>query len=163
MRIVSKNFIITILLLSNALFLCAQNESGSILERSRYLSLNVLGTASLVGVTYDKIINEHFVWEVGLGVAGVGTGLSYYPKKMKLNKICPYVGIKLNTIALVDVGSGYGGYVPIGITFFETSKFNFGIDIGPGYAHTDFHERHSPKKHENRFIVFGNVKIGMRL
>lgn len=163
MEIVSKySYILIFVFISVTHFVSAQNVDTRILRSGKSLSLNLLGAASLAGITYDKIINEHIAWEVGIGVAGVGAGLSYYPKKMRLNAFCPYVGVKLNTVALVGVGGGYGGYIPVGVTFFEVSKFNFGIDIGPGYAHTDFHERHFPKKHENRFIVFGNVKIGMR-
>jgi len=161
--VIKYSYISIFVFISVTHFVSAQNVDTRILRSGKSLSLNVLGAASLAGVTYDKIINEHIAWEVGIGVAGVGAGLSYYPKKMRLNAFCPYVGVKLNTIALIDAGGGYGGYIPVGVTFFEVSKFNFGIDIGPGYAHTDFHERHAPNKKENRFIVFGNVKIGMRL
>lgn len=145
-------------------FVSAQEVDTPFLSSGKSLSINLLGAASLAGVTYDKIINEYFTWEVGLGAAGVGAGLSYYPKKMRVNTLCPYVGVKLNAIALVDLGSGYGGYVLVGVTFFEVSRFNFGIDVGPGYAHTDFfYDRHSPAKKENKFIVFGNLKAGIRL
>lgn len=164
MAIVTKYIFLSIFIVTSvAHFVSAQEVDTHILRSGKSLSLNALGAASLVGVTYDKIINEHFAWEVGIGVAGVGAGLSYYPKKMRVTKFCPYVGVKLNTIALVDAGGGYGGYVPMGVTFFEASRFNFGIDVGPGYAHTDFHERHSPKTQKNRFIVFGNLKVGIRL
>ena len=164
MEIVSRySYILIFVFISVTHLVSAQNVDTHILWSGKSLSLNALGAASLVGVSYDKIINEHIAWEIGIGVAGVGAGLSYYPKKMKLNAFCPYVGIKLNTVALVGVGGGYGGYIPMGVTFFEASRFNFGIDVGPGYAHTDFYDRHSPKKQENRFIVFGNLKVGIRL
>ena len=162
-KLFSLVLVITLLFTLFSLSGFAQSEN-KIVEEGSVLSLNALGTASLVGITYDKIINEYFSWEIGVGVAGVGAGVSYYPKKMKLNTFCSYIGIKLNTVALVDVGSGYGGYIPLGVTFFESSRFNFGVDIGPGYARTDLlFDNHSKNMKDNYFILFGNIKIGIRL
>lgn len=163
MEIVSKVFYISIFVFTSVVHsVVAQHNDSTLLRSGKSLSANALGTASLVGITYDKIINEHLAWEVGIGVAGVGAGVTYYPKKMRLNTFCPYIGIKLSPFALVDVGGAYGGYIPLGVTFFETTRFNFGIDIGPGYANTDFIEA-PPNKKENRFVVFGNIKAGIRL
>ncbi len=92
--IVSRYSYISIFVLISVIhFVPAQNVDTHILRSGKSLSLNALGAASLVGITYDKIINEHLAWEVGIGVAGVGAGVTYYPKKMRLNTFCPYTGI----------------------------------------------------------------------
>ena len=140
-----------------------QAPSKGYLKKGSSISLNLLGTASIAGITYDRIVSETVSYEVGLGVAGIGAGISYYPKKMNYNQYCPYVGLKVNSIALVDVGKAYGGYIPFGCTYFTASKFNIGFDLGPAYARIHQIDSDFLNTTQNRWLLFGNLKVGIRL
>jgi|TARA_B110000495_G_C22695871_1_gene409931 hypothetical protein len=129
------------------------------------ISGNILGSSSILGVTYERSLSNHIIIEFGVGIVGIGAGINYYISEIKTESWCPYVGLKCSTLALVDVGGGILTYIPFGVTFFTSSKLklNIGADIGPSYAKwisSDFMEFESTET--ETFSLHGNLKIGIR-
>ena len=58
------------------------------------VSGNILGSSSLIGITYERVLSKKIIFEVGIGIAGVGTGMTFYPFNIKNSEICPYTGMK---------------------------------------------------------------------
>lgn len=130
---------------------------------------NLLGSSSLIGISYERLLSEKFVFEIGVGIVGIGTGITFYPFKIKLDEICPYTGIKISSVGLVDVGGGYGGYIPFGLTFFSKHRINVGIDIGPALGewvdaggHHMIYDPNIDYSNTHPIYVYGNLKIGIR-
>lgn len=140
------------------------------------VSGNVLGSSSLVGITYERVLSKKFIFEVGLGYVGLGTGITFYPFKIKKFNVCPYTGIKFSFLVLPEVVGAYGGYIPFGVTLFSKHRVNIGIDIGPalgkweegGNLHFEYdptNPDYNPSINYNRshkINVYGNLKIGFR-
>ena len=129
------------------------------------ISGNILGSSSILGITYERTLSNHIIIEFGVGMVGIGVGLNYYISQIKTEAWCPYVGLKCSTLILVDMGGGILTYIPFGVTFFTSSKLklNIGADIGPSYAKwisSDFMEFESTET--KTFSLHGNMKIGIR-
>ena len=129
------------------------------------ISGNILGSSSIAGITYERLLSKHIIIELGIGMVGIGAGINYYIFGTKLESWRPYIGLKCSTLVLVDVGGGVLTYVPIGITFFTSSKLklNIGADIGPSYikwVSSDFMEFESAET--ELLSLYGNLKIGIR-
>ncbi len=111
--------ILLLLICANKSFYFSQKKhQNSTIEKNAF-SLNVMGCSSLGGMTYDLNFGKRFHLELGLGLIGIGSGLTCYPFKIKESKYCPYFGLKLSSLALVDVGGGTVAYVPFGFTYFS--------------------------------------------
>lgn len=133
------------------------------------VSINILGSSALAGITYESILSNRIIFEFGVGIAGVGAGLTFYPFKIKESNFCPYTGVKFSSVVLLDVGGGYGGYIPIGVTLFSINHFNIGFDFGPAIGkwrdleRLDFEDNSNIVNDNTKNIyVYGNVKIGRR-
>jgi hypothetical protein len=133
------------------------------------VSFNLLGSASLLGITYERILSDHFIFEAGVGYVGVGLGTTYYPFQIKKAAVCLYTGIKFSLLVLPEVFAAYGGYVPFGITYFSNRRYNIGIDFGPAIGHWNKSGGHpavyDPNVNYNdsgNIRVYGNIKIGLR-
>ena len=129
------------------------------------ISGNILGSSSILGITYERTLSNHIIIEFGIGMVGVGAGLNYYISQIKTETWCPYLGLKYSTLILADMGGGILTYIPFGVTFFTSSKLklNIGADIGPSYAKwisSDFMEFESTET--KTFSLHGNIKIGIR-
>ena len=129
------------------------------------ISGNILGSSSILGITYERYLSDRIIVEFGVGMVGIGTGFNYYISQIKTESWCPYVGLKYSTLILVDMGGGILTYIPFGVTFFTSSrlKLNIGADIGPSYAKwisSDFMEFESTET--KTFLLHGNIKIGIR-
>ena len=134
----------------------AQIEKNSI-------SLNILGTSSVLGATYERFITQKLQVEFGIGLIGIGFGVNYYINKIKKNKLNTYIGLKTTSIVLVDVGGGTLLYIPIGINFMKYQNINISLDLGPAYSKwvsSDFGEFTSTTNY--RFLIYGNLKLGFR-
>ena len=137
---------------------------GQGLEKNS-ISGNILGSSSILGITYERYLSDYIIVEFGVGMVGIGTGFNYYISQIKTESWCPYVGLKCCTLILVDMGGGILTYIPFGITFFTSSKLklNIGADIGPSYAKwisSDFMAFESTVT--KTFLLHGNIKIGIR-
>ena len=65
--------------------------------------------------------------ELGIGLIGIGAGMTIYPSGLVQKGTRFYTGIKFNSVVLVDVGGGTVAYIPFGVTFFSNSPFIFGF------------------------------------
>jgi len=133
------------------------------------ISVNFMGSSSLGGVTYERVLSNNLIFEMGLGIVGLGTGLTYYPLKIKKSSFRPYTGIKIGFSVLPEVIVGYGGYIPIGGTFFSKYRINIGFDIGPalgkwveGGAPPTETDEISGDARIHRIKAYGNIKLGFR-
>ena len=142
-----------------AIYVNGQTEK---VEKNAF-SLNVMGCSSLGGMTYDLNMGKRFHLELGLGLIGIGSGLTCYPFKIKESKYCPYFGLKLSSLALVDVGGGTVAYVPFGFTYFSPYKINIGFDIGPARGKWQESSFGNTNPQTNYFYIYGNIKIGFRI
>ena len=152
-------FFILVLFIGLSIYVNGQTEN---VEKNAF-SLNVMGCSSLGGVTYDRNIGNCFHMEIGIGLVGIGAGLTCYPFKIKESKFCPYSGIKLSSIALVDVGGGTVAYVPFGGTYFSPYKINISFDIGPARGKWQESSFGNANPQTNYFYIYGNIKIGFRI
>jgi len=153
-------FLVAIIILTNS-FSQAQNNTTRDLKKNIF-SGNIGGTSSILGINYQRFVGNNLAIEFGLGLIGIGTGLTIYPKGLTDNGARFYTGIKLNSIALVDVGGGTVTYVPFGITFFSGSPFIIGFDIGPAYGRLTSSSFGGQTSETTYFYGFGNLKIGVR-
>tara|TARA_Y100001933_G_C18845771_1_gene499578 strand:- start:400 stop:867 length:468 start_codon:yes stop_codon:yes gene_type:complete len=152
-------FFVFVLFINVSIFVNGQNEK---VEKNSF-SLNVMGCSSLGGITYDRNIGNYFHTEIGIGLIGVGAGLTCYPIKIKESKFCPYFGLKLSSLALVDVGGGTVAYIPLGFTYFSPYKINIGFDIGPARGKWKESSFGNTNPQINYFYIYGNIKIGFRI
>jgi len=153
-------FLVAIIILTNS-FYQAQNNTTRDLKKNIF-SGNIGGTSSILGINYQRFVGNNLAIEFGLGLIGIGTGLTIYPKGLTDNGARFYTGIKLNSIALVDVGGGTVTYLPFGITFFSESPFIIGFDIGPAYGKLTSSSFGGQTSETTYFYGFGNLKIGVR-
>ena len=153
-------FLVAIIILTNS-FSQAQNNTTRDLKKNIF-SGNIGGTSSILGINYQRFIGNNLAIEFGFGLIGIGTGLTIYPKGLTDNGARFYTGIKLNSIALVDVGGGSVTYLPFGITFFSESPFIIGFDIGPAYGKLTSSSFGGQTSETTYFYGFGNLKIGVR-
>jgi len=153
-------FLVAIIILTNS-FYQAQNNTTRDLKKNIF-SGNIGGTSSILGINYQRFVGNNLAIEFGLGLIGIGTGLTIYPKGLTDNGARFYTGIKLNSIALVDVGGGSVTYLPFGITFFSESPFIIGFDIGPAYGKLTSSSFGGQTSETTYFYGFGNLKIGVR-
>jgi len=127
------------------------------------ISFNILGSSSIVGVTYERFVYKKISIELGVGIIGLGCGINYYFKKRK-EGINTYIGIKQSSLFLVDMGGGLIYYMPIGISFLNQLNFNISFDFGPGYykwIKSDFMQFQNEQI--KKIIPYGNIKIGVLL
>jgi len=123
---------------------------------------NIMGTSSAIGISYQRIIANTASIEFGLGLFGVGTGVTIYPRKILNSKYCFYTGLKLNSVVLVDVGGGTLAYIPFGVTFISENNIVFGFDIGPARAKWTTSSFGGNTSETTYFYCgFGNLKIGI--
>jgi len=141
----------------------AGEEDGQIERNS--LSGNILGAGPLIGITYERVLSDNFMGEVGIGLVGIGTGITYYPFRIKVAKLCPYTGLKFAAFAIVDWGGNSTGYIPFGLTFFLKRGLNLGFDFGPAvhtYNPADFPPDRRDDPVRTFYGAFGNLKLGVR-
>ena len=144
----------------------SQDKSAEVLLKRNSLSGNILGTGSYVGLTYERVIGNRTIAEIGLGLIGVGAGVSVYIRKLESNILSPYIGLKFTTRAMVDLPLVRTFYLPLGLTFFSKHNLNIGFDIGPSYdTYLTPGYTHDPNERArypfSAFGVFGNVKVGI--
>lgn len=141
-------------------------EEGLVEKNS--FSINVLGTASYVGFSYERILYQRINLEIGIGLIGYGAGLTMYPiKKIRIEKLNPFFGIKYSNHAIVDGENKSVTYVPFGVTYCGINRLNISIDAGPAYI---FHKSpgYRPTREEKAkypfsdYGVFGNLKLSYR-
>jgi len=163
-----RNLLIVILIIVVSAFqVNAQAISENKTIQKNSISGNILGTGSYLGFSYERLFKQRVSAEIGIGLIGLGTGISYYFRKVEAKKLIPYIGLKYTSHAIVDGEHKKVTYLPVGITYFGKRYFNFGFDIGPavrrhmspGYMPTPEELARYPF---TDFGVFGNLKLGFR-
>ncbi len=154
----TENYFLLSLSLVFISFLGNTQESASGIDgmRKNAISLNILGTTPIVGITYDRIVSEKVSIEIGAGIPSVGAGFKYYAWNIKESKILFHVGLSTSFIfseafdvwGTSDNSGVFMGYLPIGMSYFGKHGFNLGVDIGPAVA--------------AQVIPYGNLKLGYR-
>lgn len=151
------------------------NGNGSVkyVPEQNIASLTVLGTASYLGVSYERMFHNRLSLEAGLGILGFGIGLSVYPLHKTLYKeLNWYTGFKFSAMGMIDAGSREISYIPFGTTWFGPSGITISVDLGPG-IHTHRYngetpangqppERRVSKQPYSEINLWGSLKVGMR-
>jgi hypothetical protein len=157
-----KSIGICILVLIFIPFNSLGQDTGTNPTEKNIFSGNIMGTSSALGISYQRIIANRASIEFGVGLFGVGTGLTIYPAKIQNSKICFYTGLKLNSAVLVDVGGGTVAYIPFGATFISENNIVFGFDVGPARAKWTTSSFGGNTSETSYFYCgFGNLKIGI--
>ena len=148
--------LICILFLSSTIYSQEiKNETNEI--RKNAISLNLLGTTPIMGITYERIVSDKISFEIGLGIPGIGVGMKVFPFGIRERKLMFHTGI---TATYVKFKAIWGGgdvegviaYLPLGMSYFGKHGFNFGIDVGPAAGIYD----------ETVLRPYGNLKVGYR-
>ncbi len=128
------------------------------------ISFNFLGTTPVAGITYERIVSQYMSLELGVGTSSVGVGGKIMPFKIRESVMMFTTGF---TTFYADYRDGFftNGkriqlYVPIGISYYGTKGFNFGIDVGPGYRILVNDSNSSID--DNGFLPYAGIKIGQR-
>lgn len=152
--------IISILLCSTAAFSQGKRDSfGGV--RKNAISFNFLGTTPVVGITYERILSQYMSLELGIGSNSAGVGVKILPFEIKESSMMFTTGLSTTYADYKDgflaSGKRIQLYVPIGLSYYGTKGFNFGIDVGPGYRiYTD------SSNDDNGFLPWAGIKIGQR-
>ena len=135
---------------------------ASFAQGGNIISGNVLGASSAIGFTYERIVGNKASVELGVGLIGLGAGLSIYPWGIIESRLCFYTGLKVSSIVLVDVGGGTVAYIPLGATYFINNNWIIGFDIGPANGKLVSSSFGGNPSETVRFYGYGNLKLGLR-
>jgi hypothetical protein len=155
--------IISIILCSTAVF--AQGNGDSIDGmRKNGISFNFLGTTPVIGLTYERILSQYMSLELGIGSNSAGLGVKVMPSKIKESTMMFTTGL---TTTYADYKDGWLAngkrvqlYVPIGMSYYGSKGFNFGLDVGPGYRM--YIKDSNSSSDDNGFLPWAGIKIGQR-
>ena len=95
------------------------------------ISANLLGTSSVIGITYERLLSARTSLEFGIGAIGLGAGVKFFPSKVKQSRGIFHTGLSATYHNSLGWGSVVDLYLPIGLSLFGEKGLNFGIDIGP--------------------------------
>lgn len=118
--------------------------------RKNAISANLLGSSSIVGLTYERLLSERISAEFGAGYLGVGAGLKIFTSGVKEDKTMFHTGA---TVTFYTELEATIAYIPIGSSYFGKQGLNFGIDIGPAIISDG---------DMSIFFLWGNLKLGIR-
>ena len=143
--------------LSSMIFYCQENINGLDGIRKNAVSINFLGTTGVIGITYERVLSKILTAEVGIGYPGIGLGVKIHPFSIKQNKMMFDTGLSIASMygnSWIDNDPAVIVYLPIGLSYFGSKRFNFGIDVGPAMQiNGDF---------EDRLGIWANLKLGIR-
>jgi hypothetical protein len=155
--------IISIILCASTVF-AQENKDNFEGFRKNAISFNFLGTTPVIGLTYERIVTNYTSLEVGVGTNSVGLGAKMMPFKIKESTMMFTTGL---TATYADYKDGFLAngkrvqlYVPIGISYYGTKGFNFGLDVGPGYRM--YIKDSNSSIDDNGFLPWAGIKIGQR-
>lgn len=143
----------------------AQSE---ITIKKNSISMNILGTGTYFGVSYERLLSDRIIGEIGIGIIGYGIGATLYPlKNINAGQVNPFIGLKYTNHAIPDGEHKSASYLPIGLTYFSKNNMNISFDIGPSYFN---HKSAGYMPIEVEFAKFpysdfgfwGNFKVGFR-
>jgi hypothetical protein len=156
---------ITFLIIFNLNETFAISEDSINVPRSS-MAFNLMPFANFRGITYEGLIAQRFNIEAGVGLIGVGGGLSYYLQKPKFKKISPYLGFKSYLTTMIHARTQVVSYVPLGATFLNEYLF-LSLDFGPAIYDIKSGSQRDERNGINvagkkEFGLIGSVKVGLR-
>lgn len=101
------------------------------LDKKNYISLSLGATTPMAGIIYERILNNYFGIEAGIGVISAGLGAKIYPFQLKKENISIHLGATHSFFAFVFVGDLWLSYFPIGFDYITEKNLRFSIDAGP--------------------------------
>lgn len=121
------------------------------------------GKSGLVGVNYDLLFSRHVRMGLGLGYAGAGAELKFFPfGGVKRQKIRFTAGIRANYMAFPNETKKMFYSAPLGIFYAGLNRVNYEFDIGPLYQNT-FDQPGLEEGISDRFnYVWFSVKLSYR-
>jgi hypothetical protein len=130
--------------------------------RKNGISFNFLGTTPIIGITYERVLSQYMSLELGIGSNSAGLGVKILPFKIKESTMMFTTGLSTTYADYKDGWLANGKrvqlYVPIGISYYGTKGFNFGIDVGPGYRMCI--KESNNVNDDNGFLPCAGIKIG---
>lgn len=148
-----KKIAFTLSLVIALLFSVNLNAQETITEKNN-ISFSILGASSYAGVTYERMLTDNWVAEVGVGLLSVGFGATYYPWEIKEDDISFYTGVKYSSPNIISFAflipdkTESTVYIPFGFTYATDEGFSLSLDVGPTLS--------------GESAVFGNIKAGFR-
>ena len=124
--------------------------SQQLVKERNSVSFSAFGTSAVFGFTYERIFNHNIMAEVGVGVVGYGFGVTYFPKKYRINRVNFYMGVKYNDNSSNEFDDLYDrkAYIPIGISYpIKWNSLYASFDMGPAFIGKGY---------------LGNFKVGLR-
>ena len=121
------------------------------------ISFNIAGTTPALGLTYERVLSNKILLEVGLGVPSVGLGIKVYPFNITNQKLMFHTGI---TSLLIAMGGdlyyrSFITYIPFGISYYVKTWINIGFDAVPAIGI-------DPDHGDRTIFPYGNIKLGYR-
>ncbi len=156
MRPSKKNVLAFMCLLSSMIFYCQENGNGLDGIRKNAVSVSFFGTTGFIGITYGRVLSKTITAEVGIGYPGFGLGIKIYPFSIKQNKMMFATGMSVTKISGISWSENNHDvilYLPIGMSYFGSKRFNFGIDVGPAIL--------MESVDTNEFGAWASLKLGM--
>jgi hypothetical protein len=146
--------IVCSLVFIGSFLLTYKSQAQDIITQKNFISYNILGTASFLGVTYERMLTDKFAAEIGIGIISAGAGMTYYPGRIKEGDVSFYTGLKfsspniISVVFLLDDSTEPILYIPIGLVYATSGGFSIGIDAGPNLI--------------GDYSAWGNIRIGYR-
>lgn len=138
-------------------------QAQDLVTEKNILSASVLGTSSYLGFTYERLITDELIGELGIGLLSVGLGATYYPWKIKENKMNFYTGLKYGSrnalskfflrnvlriqLEIIEKKDPIF-YIPFGIIYPYNDDMNLALDIGPSF--------------NGSTSIYANLRLGFR-
>jgi len=156
-------FVVAVFFCSTIMF-SQENKNDFDGIRKNGISFNFLGITPIIGITYERVLSQYMSLELGIGSNSAGLGVKILPFKIKESTMMFTTGLSTTYADYKDGWLANGKrvqlYVPIGISYYGTKGFNFGIDVGPGYR---MYIKESNNVNDyNGFLPWAGIKIGQR-
>lgn len=140
-------------------------DNGTSKVKKNTISLSLLGTSTFAGITYNRLLNPRLNFELGLGVIGLGGGITYYFDNIMMSRTNYYLGVK-STYHTAIIDTRLVTYLPFGMTYINKKNITFEIDGGPAIL-THYHEDSIfgdllNKGSNTNIGIYGSFKVGLR-
>ncbi|MFT4983541.1 MAG: hypothetical protein ACI9Q9_000578 [Flavobacterium sp.] len=156
-------FVVVVCLCSINMF-SQENKNAFDGIRKNGVSFNFLGITPVIGITYERVLSHYMSLELGVGTNSAGLGVKILPFKIKESTMMFTTGLSTTYADYKDGwlvnGKRVQLYVPIGLSYYGTKGFNFGIDVGPGYRM--YIKESNNVNEDNGFLPWAGIKIGQR-
>jgi len=160
-----KKFIFTSIVLLYTIISYSQNSTVGFSNKSdkknpdrfrkNSISYNIHGTTQFLGISYERILAKGISVEAGLGILSFGVGIKGYLYKITNDKINYHIGLSSIYCADPIISYSVKNYLPIGATYFWSKGLLISADFGPL-------GRYDLERKDNKFSLYGNIKVGWR-